>query len=150
MLNAQVLRFFMNIWPPFIGAGIKIITLSNDYRYTLVRLRMGIFNRNIAGVHFGGSLFAMTDPFFMIMVQQNLGKEYVVWDRAAKIDFVKPGKGSVTAEFAISSEQLNELKSAAYDGAKVLRDFTVEVKDQSGEVVAVIVKTIYVRQKRKM
>ena len=149
-MPAQLLRFFMNIWPPFIGAGIKIITLSKDYRYTLVRLRMGIFNRNIVGVHFGGSLFAMTDPFFMIMVQQNLGKEYVVWDRAAKIDFVKPGRGNVHAEFSISEQQLEDLKSAAQNGAKVLRDFTVEVKDGSGEIVAIIIKTLYVRQKRKI
>jgi acyl-coenzyme A thioesterase PaaI-like protein len=149
-MPAQLLRFFMNIWPPFFGAGIKILTLSKDYRYAMVRLRMGIFNRNIVGVHFGGSLFAMTDPFFMIMVQQNLGKEYVVWDRAAKIDFVKPGRGNVHAEFSISAHELEELKSAAQHGAKVLRDFTVEVKDSSNEVVAVIVKTIYVRQKRKI
>jgi len=62
-MPAQLLRFFMNIWPPFFGAGIKILTLSKDYRYAMVRLRMGIFNRNIVGVHFGGSLFAMTDLF---------------------------------------------------------------------------------------
>ena len=73
----------------------------------------------------------------------------MVWDRAAKIDFVKPGRGNVHAEFSISEQQLEELKSAAQHGAKVLRDFTVEVKDRSNEVVAVIVKTIYVRQKRK-
>ena len=149
-MHAQLLRFFMNIWPPFFGAGIKIITLSKDYRYAVVRLRMGIFNRNIVGVHFGGSLFSMIDPFFMIMVQHNLGKEYVVWDRAAKIDFVKPGRGNVHAEFSISEQQLEDLKSAAQNGAKVLRDFTVEVKDGSGEVVAIIIKTLYVRQKRKI
>ena len=149
-MHAQLLRFFMNIWPPFFGSGIKIITLSKDYRYAVVRLRMGIFNRNIVGVHFGGSLFAMTDPFFMIMVQHNLGKEYVVWDRAAKIDFVKPGRGNVHAEFSISEQQLEDLKSAAQNGAKVLRDFTVEVKDGSGEIVAIIIKTLYVRQKRKI
>jgi len=149
-MHAQLLRFFMNIRPPFFGAGIKILTLSKDYRYAMVRLRMGIFNRNIVGVHFGGSLFAMTDPFFMIMVQHNLGKEYVVWDRAAKIDFVKPGRGNVHAEFSISEQQLEDLKSAAQNGAKVLRDFTVEVKDGSGEIVAIIIKTLYVRQKRKI
>ena len=149
-MPSQFLRFFMNIWPPFLGAGIKILTLSKDYRYAMVRLRMGIFNRNIVGVHFGGSLFAMTDPFFMIMVQHNLGKEFVVWDRAAKIDFVKPGRGNVHAEFSISEQQLEDLKSAAQNGAKVLRDFTVEVKDGSGEIVAIIIKTLYVRQKRKI
>lgn len=148
-MNSYLLRFFMNIWPPFIGAGIKILSLSRDYRYALVRLRMGIFNRNIVGVHFGGSLFAMTDPFFMIMVQQNLGKDYVVWDKAGKIDFVKPGKGKVCAEFILTPEHLSELRTAASTGEKVLRDFSVEIKDKNNDVVAVVIKTLYIRLKRK-
>ena len=147
-MNANLLRFFMNIWPPFIGAGIKIERLSQDYKNAVISLRMGLLNRNIVGVHFGGSLFAMTDPFFMIMVQHNLGKDYVVWDRAAKIDFIKPGKGKVRAQFEVSTEQIEELRIAAADGKKTLRDFQVEIRDSSGELVAVVVKTLYVRMKR--
>ncbi len=147
-MNANLLRFFMNIWPPFIGAGIKIERLSQDYKNAVISLRMGLLNRNIVGVHFGGSLFAMTDPFFMIMVQHNLGKDYVVWDRAAKIDFIKPGKGKVRAQFEVSTEQIEELRIAAADGKKTLRDFQVEILDSSGELVAVVVKTLYVRMKR--
>ena len=147
-MNANLLRFFMNIWPPFIGAGIKIERLSQDYKNAVISLRMGLLNRNIVGVHFGGSLFAMTDPFFMIMVQHNLGRDYVVWDRAAKIDFIKPGKGKVRAQFEVSTEQIEELRIAAADGKKTLRDFQVEILDSSGELVAVVVKTLYVRMKR--
>ncbi len=138
----------MNIWPPFIGAGIKIERLSQDYKNAVISLRMGLLNRNIVGVHFGGSLFAMTDPFFMIMVHHNLGRDYVVWDRAAKIDFIKPGKGKVRAQFEVSTEQIEELRIAAADGKKTLRDFQVEIRDSSGELVAVVVKTLYVRMKR--
>ncbi len=147
-MNANLLRFFMNIWPPFIGAGIKIERLSQDYKNAVISLRMGLLNRNIVGVHFGGSLFAMTDPFFMIMVHHNLGRDYVVWDRAAKIDFIKPGKGKVRAQFEVSTEQIEELRIAAADGKKTLRDFQVEIRDSSGELVAVVVKTLYVRMKR--
>ncbi len=147
-MNAKLLRFFMNIWPPFIGAGIKIERLSQDYKNAVISLRMGLLNRNIVGVHFGGSLFAMTDPFFMIMVHHNLGRDYVVWDRAAKIDFIKPGKGKVRAQFEVSTEQIEELRIAAADGKKTLRDFQVEIRDSSGELVAVVVKTLYVRMKR--
>lgn len=147
-MNPKLLQHGMNLWPPFIGAGIKVEHIGKDYKTARVRLRMGITNRNIVGVHFGGSLFAMTDPFFMILVQHQLGKGYVVWDQSAKIDFLKPGKGTVRAEFEITDAQVEEMISAAANGQKVLRDFFVEVKDAGGDVVARVVKTLYVRKKQ--
>ena len=147
-MNSKLLKVGMNFWPPFLGAGIKVDNISADYKTASVSLKMGFFNKNVMGVHFGGSLFAMTDPFFMIMVQHNLGKEYTVWDKAAKIDFIKPGKGRVSAKFAVANEQIEEIKFSAAAGKKVFKDFTVEVKNQLGEVVACIVKTLYIRKIR--
>lgn len=147
-MNANLLRSGMNMWPPFWGAGIKVKEISKDYRRVIVRLKLGLTNRNSMGVHFGGSLFSMTDPFFMIMFQENLGKGYVVWDQAAKIEFLKPGTGTVKAMFEISQEQIDDILLAAKEGEKVLRDFVVEVKDMNGEVVCRVTKTIYVRKKR--
>jgi len=147
-MHASLLRFGINLWPPFLGAGIHVETLAADYKSAVVSLRMGLFNRNNVGVHFGGSLFAMTDPFFMLMMQHNLGKAYVVWDSAAKIDFIKPGRGKVRAHLTITDEQINEIKAAAASDNKVLRDFSAEVKDQHGDVVATVVKTLYVRKRR--
>ena len=147
-MNASLLRRGMNMWPPFWGAGIKVKEISQDYRKVLVRLKLGLTNRNSMGVHFGGSLFSMTDPFFMIMIQENLGKGYVVWDQAAKIEFIKPGTGTVKAAFEISQDQIDELIHAAAAGEKVLRDFVVEVKNSQGELVCRVTKTIYVRKKR--
>ena len=139
----------MNLWPPFLGAGIAVEDIAKDFRHAKVCLKHGLLNRNIVGVHFGGSLFAMTDPFFMMMVSQNLGKDYIIWDQAAKIDFLKPGKGKVRAFFGITQEQLDEIIAAAEPGDKVLRDFIVDVKDQEGDVVARITKTLYIRKKIK-
>jgi long-chain acyl-CoA synthetase len=101
------------------------------------------------GVHFGGSLFAMTDPFFMMMVSQNLGKGYIIWDQAAKIEFLKPGKGKVHAEFEITQEQLDQIVTAAESGDKVLKDFVVDIKDRENDVVARVTKTLYIRKKQK-
>jgi acyl-coenzyme A thioesterase PaaI-like protein len=148
-MNAKLLRFGMNLWGPFVASGIHVTYISPDYREAKVRLRLGLWNRNSVGVHFGGSLFAMTDPFFMVMFQHNLGKEYRVWDQSAKIDFIKPGTGTVIAHFTIHTHELDEIRQAAEGGAKVLRDFTVEVKNQQGEVVARVCKTLYVRLKDK-
>lgn len=41
----------------------------------------------------------MTDPFFMLMLIHILGKEFVVWDKAAHIDFIKPSQGIATQDF---------------------------------------------------
>lgn len=148
-MNANLLRCGMNMWPPFWGAGIRVEEIAKDYRLVKVRLKLGLTNRNSMGVHFGGSLFSMTDPFFMIMVQENIGKAYTVWDQAAKIEFLKPGRGTVRAVFTLSQNQIDEILASAASGEKVLKDFTVEIKDEQDEVVTRVIKTIYIRQKRK-
>ena len=146
-MNANLLRRGMNLWPPFLGAGITVEKISKDFRHAKVRLKDGLLNRNIVGVHFGGSLFAMTDPFFMMMVSHNIGKGYIVWDQAAKIEFLKPGKGPVHASFELTQEQIDDIIRAAESGDKVLKEFVADVKDQQEDVVARITKTLYIRKK---
>jgi len=148
-MNANLLRRVMNLWPPFLGAGITVEEITKDFRSAKVRLKHGLLNRNILGVHFGGSLFAMTDPFFMMMVSQNIGKCYIVWDQAAKIEFLKPGKGLVHVTFDLTKPQIDEIISAAESGDKVLKDFVVDVNDREEDVVARITKTLYIRKKIK-
>ena len=147
-MNSNLLRYGMNIWPPFWGAGIRVEKISQDYREVSVRLKLGLLNRNAMGVHFGGSLFAMTDPFYMIMVAQNVGKSYVVWDQAAKIEFLKPGRGIVRAHFVLTQAQIDDILLAASAGQKVLRDFEILIIDREDDVVARITKTIYIRKKQ--
>ena len=98
----SVLRLLINSWPPLLGAGIKIKSLSRDYRDIVVNLSLRWYNKNYVGTHFGGSIFAMTDPFYMLMLIKNLGDEYIVWDKAAQIDFKKPGTGVLTAHFVLN------------------------------------------------
>ena len=112
-----------------------------------VELRKRWYNQNYVGTHFGGSLFAMTDPFWMIMILRNIGSQYVVWDKAAEIEFVKPGRGLVSAEFRLEEAMLNELRDAAAGNEKVLRWFDIAVIDSQGDLVAKVRKQIYVRLK---
>ncbi|OHE86902.1 MAG: tetrameric acyl-CoA thioesterase, partial [Lysobacterales bacterium RIFOXYD1_FULL_69_11] len=98
--------------------------------------------------HFGGSLFAMTDPFWMLLAMKSIGRDYIVWDKAGTIEFVKPGRGTVHAEFVLEDAVLEQLRLATADGDKVLRWFDTDVRDADGEVVARIRKQLYVRRKR--
>ncbi len=142
------LRWIFNLWPPFLAAGIRVTRLSPDWREARVELRMRPWNRNYVGTHFGGSLFAMTDPFWMILVKERLGRDYIVWDRAAQIEFVKPGKGTVAAEFRLDDAVLDDLRDRAAGGGKVLHWFDTDIVDAAGEVVARVRKQVYVRRKR--
>ena len=139
----------MNCWPPFAFTGIRITRLDPAYLGVNVRLREHWWNRNVAGVHFGGSLFAMTDPFWMMLLLNHLGKDHVVWDKAAEIDFVKPGRGELNARFTLEPTDVERLRKLAAGGDKVLEWFAVEVTDASGDVVARVRKQVYVRRKRE-
>ena len=147
-VSARTLRHVLNLWPPFLFTGIHVAAIGDDFRSARVELRMRPWNRNYVGTHFGGSLFAMTDPFWMLMVLHALGDGYIVWDKAATIDFEKPGRGLVHAEFALDDATLDELRAAAAGGDKVLRWFDAPVRDASGDVVAMVRKQLYVRRER--
>ena len=146
-MKASTIRLGMNLWPPFLFSGIHITEMSTDWRHIRVELRQRPWNRNYVGTHFGGSLFAMTDPFRMLPVMRCLGPDYIVWDKAGEIEFVKPGRGTLHACFNIDGEVLDALRAAATGGEKVLRWFDADVLDAQGELVARTRKQLYVRRK---
>lgn len=146
-MKARIIRHILNCWPPFLFSGIHVAAVSEDYRHARVELRMRPWNRNYVGTHFGGSLFAMTDPFWMLLTLHALGRDYIVWDQAGSIEFVKPGRGTVHARFDLDTSTLDELRRATAGGSKVLRWFDTDVLDDEGNVVARVRKQLYVRRK---
>lgn len=146
-MKASTLRHIFNVWPPFLFSGIHVTRMADDWRSARVEMRMRPWNRNYVGTHFGGSLFSMTDPFWMILVKECLGADYFVWDKAGEIEFVKPGKGTVHAEFRVDEAMLDAIRAEAANGEKHLRWLPVDVIDAHGDVVARIRKQIYVRLK---
>jgi acyl-coenzyme A thioesterase PaaI-like protein len=148
-LPANVLRLLGNWWSPFRGAGIKIVRVSPDYREIKVQMKLRWYNKNYVGTHFGGSLYAMTDPFYMMMLINNLGPRYIVWDQGAKIDFKKPGRGTVHTHFVFSEEEIRQIKAKADELGKYIFDKPIDVTNEAGEVVAKIIKTLYVRRRNQ-
>ena len=137
----------LNFWPPFLFSGITVIEVAKDFRYAKVRLKKKMLTSNYVGTLFGGSLFAMTDPFYMVMVLKNLGKDYIVWDKRSEIEYVSPGKVTVYADFHLSDAALEEIKDDVAANGKYLKWFEVEIKSADGTVVAIVKKQIYIRKK---
>jgi len=140
-------RHIMNLWPPFLGAGIRVEYISMDWRKIITHLRLYGLNRNYMGTHFGGSLFAMTDPFYMLMLIRTLGKDYNVWDKTGSIEFIKPVKGTVTATFTLTEKRLRQIREKAAQGEKHFENFSIDVVDMNHEVIARVNKTIYIRKR---
>ena len=146
-MKPGIFRRLINLWPPFLGAGIKVREISDDYTDFKVDMKLTRFNRNYVGTQFGGSIYAMTDPFYMLILMKNLGKDYIVWDKSAEVRFKLPGKGKLTAHFNITKEKIAEIKAQADNNYKAEPAFTVLVKDDKGNVVAEVDKVLYVRRK---
>ena len=147
-MNHKLFKLLSNIYIPYLGTGIIVKSVSPDYREICVQMKLRWYNRNYVGTHFGGSLYAMTDPFFMLMLISILGEEFVVWDKSAHIDFIKPGQGTVTAKFLITKEQIADIIHNTSGGQKYLPKFSVDIENEAGEKVARVVKTIYIKKKR--
>jgi acyl-coenzyme A thioesterase PaaI-like protein len=136
----------INYWPPLLGAGIRVTRMQPDLKAVDVEMKLRPWNRNYVGTHFGGSLYSMTDPFYMLMLIHNLGPDYIVWDKAATIRFRKPGRGTVRADFRLSDGQIQEVRDKLKTQEKLEPVFTVEVKDTEGVVIAEVEKVIHVRR----
>src|ERR1700733_10799545 len=145
--SSHALRRWINLWPPFLGAGIRVKRIAPDIKAVDVEMKLRFWNANYVGTQFGGSLFAMTDAFYMLMVMANLGGDYTVWDKAATIRYRKPGRGTVRAEFRLSDSQIHDFREKLKALPKYEPTFTVEVRDECGMVIAEVEKLLHVRRK---
>jgi acyl-coenzyme A thioesterase PaaI-like protein len=142
----RILRV-MSVYPPFLGAGIRVTRVAEDLTCIEVEMPLNRLNQNFVGTQFGGSLYAMCDPFFMMIAYLKLGPDYVVWDKSASIRFVRPGRGRVRARFEIPPERLQAIRADADANGRTTPEFDAEVLDDAGEVVARVHKVLSVRRK---
>jgi acyl-coenzyme A thioesterase PaaI-like protein len=145
-LSATAFRHLVNLYPPYLGAGIRVTHVAADFRSVTVRMRLRFYNRNYFGTQFGGSLFSMTNPFYVLMLANILGHEYVIWDKAATIRYLTPGRGTVYAHFMLNDEQVAELRERTASGEKYEPVYSVNIVDDAGTIVATVEQTLYLRK----
>jgi hypothetical protein len=139
----------MWIWPPFLGAGISVKEFNSDFTNLEVQMKMRFWNKNYVGTHFGGSLYSMTDPFYMLMLMNLIGKNYIVWDKSSSIRYLIPAKGTVYARFILSAEQKEKILSEISECTKIEPEFTVYIRNSEGEIVAEVTKVLHIKKKQE-
>ncbi|AKJ05250.1 uncharacterized protein DUF4442 [Archangium gephyra] len=147
MLKKSTLIRFLSLYPPYLGAGIRVTRVSDDFREIDVQMGLRWWNRNYVGTHFGGSLYSMIDPFLMLMFLENLGRDYVVWDKAATIRFKTPGRGTVFARFRLTEDDIQAVRVAVERDGRAQPTFTVAITDSKGQLVAEAEKVLSVKKK---
>lgn len=147
MMNLRKSTKLINLYPPYLGSGISIKEINENYTSITVQMKMHFWNRNLVGTHFGGSLYSMCDPFYMFILMEHLGKGYIVWDKAASIEFKKPGLKAVYATFTISEAEIQQIKEKVDIEGKGNFTFYTEVVNDAKEIIAKVEKVVYVRKK---
>ncbi|MBI0427024.1 DUF4442 domain-containing protein [Psychrobacter sp. NG27] len=148
LLTPYLLKLRLNTYAPYIGAGIKIDYISLDQGLCVVSMGLNALNKNIVGTQFGGSLYSMVDPFYMLMLMHQLGSNYVVWDKSSHIDFVAPGNSKVIARMKIPSAEVITIQELAKDGEAVFREYKVDIVDDQQKLIATVTKTLYIRLRK--
>ena len=146
-VGPRLFAFGMNLWPPLFFSGIKIESISADWHHIRVSLALRWYNRNYVGTQFGGALYMMTDPFFMLMFMRLLGRDYIVWDRSANINFIAPGYSKVWVDFHVNESDISQVKSEVLEHGKTHWHRTVSILDSDQKLIAKVDKVIYVRRK---
>ena len=146
-MNARLLRWKFNLFPAYRGTGARVTYIANDFREVRERLPLSWRTRNAVGTIFGGSMYGAVDPIYMIMLMAILGRDYVVWDKAATIRFRKPGQTTLTATFTIDDAELDAIRAATAGGQPIDRTYSVALVDDEGTVHAEVEKVIYVRRR---
>lgn len=145
--QTRVMRWKFAFFPAWRGTGARVKYIAHDYREVRIELPLSWRTKNYVGTIFGGSLYASVDPIFMIQLMLILGRDYVVWDKAASIRFRKPGRSTLAATFKIDDAELETIRQLTAGGDPVDRVYNVDLVDAEGVVHASVEKTIYIRKR---
>ena len=145
--RTRLARWGFNWFPAYRGTGARITYIAGDWREVRVRLPLSWRTRNYVGTIFGGSLYGSLDPIHMIMLIKALGPDYVVWDKAATIQFLRPGRDTLHAAFRLTEEEVASIRAEVDRLGKVEREYVAELADAAGAPHARCTKLLSIRRK---
>jgi acyl-coenzyme A thioesterase PaaI-like protein len=143
--RTRLARWRLNWFPAYRATGARIEYIAADWREVRLRLPLTWRTRNYVGTIFGGSMSAALDPIYMVMLITLLGPAYEVWDKAATMRFLCPGRSTLRATFRIQAHELDAIRSAVAADGRHDQAFTVQLTDASGDVAASCEKLLSIR-----
>ena len=143
------MRWGFNIFPAYRGTGGRVTHIADDWHEVRVKLPLNWRTKNYVGTIFGGSIYGALDPIYMLMLINILGRDYIVWDKAAAIRFKRPGQETLRATFVLTPAEIAAIKDDLRATKSLDRVYTVELKNAQGKVHAIVEKTLYIARKER-
>ncbi|MGX1805084.1 DUF4442 domain-containing protein [Nocardia sp. NPDC055321] len=145
-VGPKLFPLFMSSYPPFLFAGVRVREVAPDWTWVRVTHRVRPWNCNVNRSAFGGTLFAMTDPFYAVMAGRQLGPGYRIWNTTGSIDFLAPGHGTLTATMTLPAPELDVIRAATAGGEKSITTHVTEIRSATGTLVARATQSLYIRR----
>ncbi len=145
--DAQIYKHGFNWSPMYRRSTGKITEVSEDLHVVKIKIPLNWKNKNYVGSIFGGSMLSATDPIYMIQLMNILGNNYVVWDKAATINYRRPARATVFCEFTFSSEEIDGIKKQVKEKGEIDIIKNPNILTKEGTIIAELSKTIYVADK---
>ncbi|MHB8481991.1 MAG: DUF4442 domain-containing protein [Nitrospiria bacterium] len=145
--KSRLMRWKINCFPCYFFTGARITYIADDFQEAHIRLPLTWRTRNIVGTIFGGSMYASIDPVYMVMLIKILGSDYIVWDKAAAIQFKKTGRTTLRARFHLTPEEIETIRNLTAKTYSIDRVYSIDLIDADGQVCATVEKTLYIRRK---
>ena len=149
-IKTKLARWGFNLFPAYLATGARVVSMSEDLREVNIKLPLNWQTKNYVGTIFGGSIYAAVDPVYAVMLMKNLGPEYVVWDKAAKIHFIEPGRETLYTRFVLDAEELAYIETMLDASSSLELEYLVDLADENGKVHASVEKTIHVSRKKEV
>lgn len=146
-LKTRLMRWGFNWFPAYRRTGARITYIARDFHEVRIILPLNWKTRNYVGTIFGGSMYAAIDPIYMVMLIKLLGPGYVVWDKAARVRFRKPGRSTLHAQMHITDEELENIRREVADSGRIDRTFEVNLRDANDVVHASFEKVLHIRKR---
>lgn len=145
MRSPRSLKRIMNMWPPLLGAGVKIVYISDDWRRARVELNLTPWNANMHGAAFGGTLYSMTDFLFGTLVARVMGFGFEAWTRTGTFQYLAPGRDGAFMDVEFTPEHEKWVRDTVAEDGYCNVAFTCVVKNRDGSVVGIGQQDLHVR-----
>lgn len=147
MSTATIFKYGFNLSPMYRRTTARVVEISDDLKRVKIKVPISYKNKNYVGAIFGGSMFAATDPIYMIQLVQILGEDYVVWDKAATINYKRPAKEHLYCEFLFSDDEIDAIKKQVAKTQEMTVEKTTYLTNANAQVFAEVIKTLYIAEK---
>ncbi len=147
--NPKTLMKHFYSLPSTANTGAEVTYISENLDHVSLTIPLNDKTKNMMGIIYGGIMYSATDFVYLTMLWYRLGLDYMLIDKSAEVQYLRPGLGDLSVDFYLPEETVQSIIDELKTEKSTLREFIIEIKDNKQKTVCKITKSIYIRKARK-